>query len=136
MVAKHAKVQLTPEIQEGLWSPEGPYSQARTEIETRILNDQISRTLYYVYVQINPTTVELLKKHKAQVKDKEILKLLEEARPAEAEGQGYVWWASERLEDQPELAEQAHIKAVELTIKLHNQVMSLLGLESKQPEAN
>ena len=61
-------MKLTPKQIDGLWGETGPYSQANLIIQTRILDDRISRVFLVVEADINPLTYELIKKHQAQSK--------------------------------------------------------------------
>lgn len=72
-----------------LWNPEGPYSEAKIIMNTRILDDSISRVTVEIDGNINPTTFKVVKKHKKHFKDDAIvLELLENAR-YEGKGWGY-----------------------------------------------
>ncbi len=60
------KKKLTKKQIEMLWSGDGkgPYSQANLIKQTRILDDKVSRIFLIVEVEINPTTFELVEKHR------------------------------------------------------------------------
>ncbi len=47
-----------------LWGEEGPYSEAKLVLNTRILDDHISRVMVEVQGHINPTTFRLVKKYR------------------------------------------------------------------------
>lgn len=63
-----------------LWGETGPYSQVNLIIQTRILDNRISRVFLVVEADINPLTYELVKKYRAQfADDPQILPLLDHA---------------------------------------------------------
>lgn len=64
---RHMK--LTQQQQDMLWGEDGPYSQIHLIIETRILDNQITRTFVLVEVDINPFTFRYLRKHKSLFAD-------------------------------------------------------------------
>lgn len=66
-------IQLKKEQREMLWWSEGPYSEARLTFETRILDDEVSRTFINVEVSINPTTYDICKQHMKRFADNPIL---------------------------------------------------------------
>ena len=69
---------LTQKQKDRLWGVNGPYSQANLIIQTRILDDKVSRIFLSVEAEINPLTFELLEKHRAQfIDDQKILQLLD-----------------------------------------------------------
>ena len=47
---------------EMLWNENGPYSEAKIVINTRILDDRVSRVTVEVEGHINPTTFKIVKK--------------------------------------------------------------------------
>lgn len=47
-------MKLTKKDTDKLWGEEGPYSEARLIVETRILDDRVSRIFLVVEVSINP----------------------------------------------------------------------------------
>ena len=55
---------LTHQEIEMLWGEEGPYSEAKLVLNTRILDDHISRVMVEVQGHINPTTFRLVKKYR------------------------------------------------------------------------
>lgn len=56
-----------------LWGEEGPYSEARSLIEHRILDDSVSRIFLRVEVNINPFTFKAVKKHRKEFIDDEMV---------------------------------------------------------------
>jgi len=59
-----------------LWGEDGPYSEADLSIQTRILDDRVSRVFINVEVKINPFTFEFIKKHRDKFKDNQIIQQL------------------------------------------------------------
>lgn len=71
---------LSVEDREMLWNDEGPYSEAKIIINTRILDDSVSRVTIEVEGNINPTTFKIIEKHKDLfANDPIILQLLKTA---------------------------------------------------------
>ena len=63
------------------WGETGPYSEAKMILNTRILDDGISRVTVEIDGNINPTTFKIVKKNKKVfAKDPVIIDLLESAR--------------------------------------------------------
>lgn len=88
-IAAKRKLLLSNEQKGKIWGESGPYSEVYFIIETRILDDTISRVFLKVEVSINPLTFELVKKHKEQFKsDKRIQDILEYAQYRD-EAHGY-----------------------------------------------
>lgn len=84
-------MKLTKKQQEELWGEIGPYSQLNLKIQTRILDDSVSRVFVIVETEINPFTFELVKKNKSKFKgDKIILQSLLDNADYEGEQYGYV----------------------------------------------
>ncbi len=122
-------MKLTPKQIDKLWGETGPYSQANLIIQTRILDDRISRVFLIVEADINPLTYELVKKHWAQFAgDPKILQLLDHA---DYRGQefGYVVMAFEaEYKNESVMREvQERLKyTIETLIKMHKFVMDLI----------
>lgn len=122
-------MKLTKEIKDKLWGETGPYSQSKLILETRILDDRVSRVFAVVECEINPLTYEIIKQNKDHFKkDKKITDLIDHS---EFRGQsfGYVSMAFEHELTGPDVWEKAH-KHLEYTketiIKMHKFVMNLL----------
>ena len=122
-------MQLTQQQIDQLWGETGPYSQANLTIQTRILDDKISRVFLVVEVDINPLTYEFIENHRSQFSDDpKILQLLDHS---EYRGQhfGYVTSAFEaEYTDESVMREaQERLKyATETLIKMHKFVMDLI----------
>ena len=122
-------MKLTAEQIDKLWGETGPYSQANLIIQTRILDDRISRTFLVIEADINPLTYELVRKNREQfVDDPKILQLLDHAEYRGKEF-GYVTSAFE-AEYKSEIVmreAQERLKyTVETLIKIHKFVMYLI----------
>ncbi|MBI2038204.1 MAG: hypothetical protein HYT15_04790 [Candidatus Magasanikbacteria bacterium] len=84
-------MKLTNKQREELWGEIGPYSQLNLKIETRILDDSVSRVFVIVESEINPFTFEFVKKNRDKFTgDKIILKSLLDNGIYEGETYGYV----------------------------------------------
>jgi len=80
---------LSLQEQDMFWGETGPYSEAKMILNTRILDDGISRVTVEIDGNINPTTFKIVKKNKKVfAKDPVIIDLLESAR-YEGTGWGY-----------------------------------------------
>jgi len=55
---------LTAKQTAELWGEDGPYSEARSIIEHRILDDSVSRIFLRIEVNINPFTYKIVKKNR------------------------------------------------------------------------
>lgn len=112
-----------------LWGETGPYSQANLIIQTRILDDSVSRVFLVVEADINPLTYELINEHRFQFADDlKILRLLDHA---EYRGQdfGYVVSAFEAEYKNESVMREAQERlkyTVETLIKMHKFVMNLI----------
>lgn len=105
-----------------LWGDGGPYSQVQIDREIRILDDSVSREKYYIYANINPATIEVLKKSKDAIRNERILKVLDEAEYANKK-EGYIWHVSGgEVEDLKELDYLAKM-ATDTIIEMHKLVM-------------
>ncbi len=122
-------MKLTPKQRDKLWGKTGPYSQANLIIQTRILDDSISRVFLVVEADINPLTYELVKKHRGKfIDDPKILQLIDYA---EYRGQefGYVvssFEAEYRNESVMREAQERLKYTIETLIKMHKFAMDLI----------
>ena len=119
-------MKLTPRQADRLWGETGPYSHANLIIQTRILDDRVSRIFLIVEAEINPFTFELIKKHKARFSDDlKITQLLEHAEYRSPDF-GYVVSAFEEeyVNDDVMRKAREHLKYVtEILITMHKFVM-------------
>src|SRR3989338_7748386 len=80
-----------------LWGEDGPYSEAKLVLNTRILDDHVSRVMVEVEANINPTTFRIIKKNKQRfVSDPVVTQLLETAK---YDGKSYGYHASAGVEE-------------------------------------
>lgn len=125
-------MKLTQKQRDQLWGEQGPYSEARLSIETRILDDRISRIFVVVEVSINPLTYEIIDKNIKQFADDEMITQL--ITHAENCGQnfGYVsmaFIAEYRDESVMKKAQKVLEYSKSTIIKMHKFVMDLLDLK-------
>ncbi len=116
-------------ISDRLWGEDGPYSEVKLIIETRILDERISRTFVIVEVSINPYTFELIRKHKTLFySDKMIQQLLEHSE-YRGQSDGYVSMAfsEEYGPDVLEKAQQSVEYCKNTIVKMHQFVMKQLN---------
>jgi len=117
-----------------LWGVDGPYSEANIKIQTRILDDSVSRIMVEVEANINPLTFRITKAaRKTFVDDEPLQQLLDHARYM-GKNQGYVVSSYCREYTDEGVMEEAKIclKYTEETIiKMHKYAMDLLGIQSK-----
>lgn len=125
-------MKITKKQRDKLWGETGPYSQANLTIQTRILDDKISRVFLVVEADINPLTYEIVKQNRSQFKnDIMIQQLLDHA---EYRGQqfGYVVSAFEEEFTDKSVWSEAQ-QRLEYTkdnlIKMHKFVMDLLDIK-------
>ncbi len=72
---------LTDKQTAELWGEDGPYSEARFIIEHRILDDSVSRIFLRVEVNVNPFTYKIIKKHRKEfINDEMVQKLLDNSK--------------------------------------------------------
>lgn len=115
-----------------LWGEDGPYSEAKLVLNTRILDDHISRVFVEVGASINPTTFRIIKKNKSHfASDPVITQLLETAR-YDGKHNGYlVSSGEEEWSEDPKVMERAQERlryTKEAIIRMHEFVMEYLEL--------
>ena len=122
-------MKLTQKQIDNLWGESGPYSQANLIIQTRILDDSISRTFLVVEAEINPLTCELIKKHRAKfIDDQKVLQLINHIEYRGPEF-GYVvssFEAEYKNESVMHEAQERLKYTIETIIKMHKFVMNLI----------
>lgn len=115
-----------------MWGDDGPYSQANLIVQTRILDDRVSRVFVEVEVEINPLTYEIIKQNIKQFKnDPSITQLIAHS---DFRGQDYGYVSSAfsceyRDESVMKEAKNALDYSKKAIIKMHKYVMDLLGIE-------
>lgn len=116
-----------------LWGESGPYSEAKIVIESRILDDSVSRVMIGVRGNINPTTFKIVKENlDAFEKDQIVLDLVKSAVYRGKEyGYEIAGMPFEYDKDDRELIayidmQLAHIEAA--IIRMHKFVMDYIGI--------
>lgn len=114
-----------------LWG-EGPYSEVSLNIQTRILDDSVSRIFLEVEVCVNPYTFELVKKYRKLFTDDPMIQDILDHSDYRGQSFGYVS-CSFSEEYKKDLLEEAnlHLKYSESTvIKMHKFVLKYLSEET------
>ena len=97
-IVKFIKImKLSQTEKEMLWNEEGPYSEAKIVINTRILDESVSRIMVEVEGFINPTTFRIVKKQKKYFLDDPVV--LELLSSAKYEGKAYGYHVSAGVEE-------------------------------------
>jgi len=120
---------LSQKNKESLWGEDGPYSEVKMSVQTRILDDEISIVFLEVETYINPYTFELVKKFRELFRDDQIIQDLLDHSEFRGIEYGYVACAYSE-EFKPEKLEIAniHLKYAEDTIiKMHKFVLKILN---------
>jgi len=127
-------MKLTKKDREMLWGESGPYSEAKIVINTRILDDSVSRVMIEVEGNINPTTFKIVKKNIGKFANDEIILQLIESAIYRGEEYGYQIATSYEEFTDNEVMKKARkeldrVKAA--IIKMHRFVMDYLGIENE-----
>jgi len=119
---------------EMLWGEVGPYSEAKISINTRILDDRVSRIMLEVEGFINPTTFRVIKKNQDKFLDDPMLCQLLETAVYRGKGFGYhISAGTEEFHDNRAMG-RARIRLDymrETIIKMHKFVMKYYGIEER-----
>ncbi len=124
-------MQLTQQQRDELWGEDGPYSQASIIIQTRILDDRVSRVFVEVEADINPLTYKIIAQNRDQFRDDEMIQQLLDHIDYRGQKFGYVIGAfsCEYTDESVMLAaEQALAYTKATIIKMHKFVIDLLDL--------
>jgi len=121
-------MKLTKKQKDMLWGETGPYSQANLTKQVRILDDEISRVFLVVEVEINPTTFEIVEKHRNDDEFKNDIKIQQLLDYSDFRGPnfGYVSMAfeGEYVDSGVAFNAEASLKyAQDSIIKMHKFVM-------------
>ena len=110
-------MELSQKQREELWGDGGPYSEIRMCVETRILDDSVSRIFVVVEANINPTTYKIIKKNRDEFQDDEIIQQLLDHADYRGRKQGYVTCAFKRqlTDDDVMTQAQAHVEYTKQT---------------------
>ena len=110
-----------------LWGENGPYSQVQLIIETRILDEQVTRVFANVETDVNPFTFRYIKKNRDKFADDQKIQQLLDHSDYRGQDFGYVSLAySEQLDLQGSSlagAQFAVERCKETIIKMHRFVM-------------
>ncbi|MBI4990695.1 hypothetical protein HZB96_01220 [Candidatus Gottesmanbacteria bacterium] len=126
-------MKLTKKDTDKLWGEEGPYSEARLIVETRILDDRVSRVFLVVEVSINPFTYEFIKKNRKLFSNDPLIQQLIDHSNYRGQSFGYVSCAFQREFIDEKIMEEAksNLEYCKKTIiKMHKFVMSLIKKKS------
>lgn len=125
-------MKLSKQQQSDLWGERGPYSEAKIKIETRILDDSVSRVMVEVEANINPLTFKIVKSaRKVFSNDMHLQQLLDHAKYM-GKNYGYVVSAfcmEYTDESVMEEAERRMKYVKETIIKMHEYTMDLLDIK-------
>jgi hypothetical protein len=123
---------LTESERDMLWGETGPYSEAKIVIETRILDDRISRVMIEVRGNINPTTFRIVKNNWDEFQGDEIIKGLIGSAKYRGKKYGYeISTGAIEYDGDKELMKDAKNKlkyTEEALIRMHKFAMEYLGL--------
>lgn len=119
-------LKLTQKQQDQIWGVDCPYSEARLIIETRILDDSVSRIFINVEVAINPLTYRLIKKHRREFRDDIMIQRFLDDADYRGQAHGYVScsFRQQHTDDSVLSAAQENLNyAKKAVIKMHKFVM-------------
>lgn len=114
-----------------LWGDGGPYSEIHLTIETRIIDDSVSRLFVNIDLHINPYTFSFIRKHRKDFPDDPDIQSLIDHAEYRGEHFGYVSCAFHHQfsgEDVLRAAQERERQCRELIIKLHKAVMKHLKM--------
>lgn len=126
-------MKLTKKDTDKLWGEEGPYSEAQLIIETRILDDRVSRIFVLVEIHINPFTFEMIHKNRELFANDPLIQQLLDHSEFRGQAFGYVSCAFQEEYTDSEVMEKAkqNLEYCKKTIiKMHKFVMILLKEKS------
>lgn len=129
-------MKLTQKQRDKLWGGDGPYSEAWLIIESRILDDYVSRVFIMVEVHINPFTYELIKLHRNLFADDIIIQQLLDHSEFRGQPHGYITCAfqNEYTDEDVMKDAQEHLRYAKATIiKMHKFVLDKIHSD---PEKN
>ena len=122
-------MRLTRKQKDKLWGEEGPYSEAWLIVETRILDNSVSRIFVSVEVHINPFTYENIKQNRDQFADDPMIQQLLDHSEFRGQPHGYVSSAfqDEYKDENVMLEAKEHLEFAKSTIiKMHKFVLEIL----------
>lgn len=125
-------MKLSAKQQFELWNDEGPYSEAYIKIQTRILDDSVSRIMLEVEANINPLTFKIIKAARKAFPDDEMLTQLLDHTKYMGKNLGYVVCAfsAEYIDESVMKEAKKRLKYLEGTIiRMHEYTMDLLNIK-------
>jgi hypothetical protein len=128
-------MKLSQTQQEELWGEGGPYSQVRIVIETRILDDRVSREFVEVEADINPLTFKTIEQNRKRFKDDMAIQQLLQYADYRGQDFGYVVSAFSREYTDKNVMQEARAAAETAKttlIKMHRFVMELLEIDADE----
>ena len=125
-------MKITKKQRDKLWGETGPYSQANLILQTRILDDKISRVFLVVEEDMNPLTYEIVKQNRSEFKDDIMIQQLLDHAEYRGQQFGYVVSAFEEEFIGKDVWNEAQ-RRLEYTkdnlIRMHKFVMDLLDIK-------
>ena len=115
----------------GLWGDGCPYSQVRVEREIRIMGNSITREMFYVFANINPTTIQVLQRGRKKITDPAVLKIVDEAKYRGPQD-GYVYWPTDRLQNNIDEANKLGLETAKVIESMHALIIEWLGLNEEK----
>ena len=125
-------MEISERQKDELWGESGPYSQANLTIETRILDDRVSRVFLVVEVEINPLTYKVVKKHRGEFEDDMMIQQLLDHSEYRGQEFRYVscsFQAEYRDENVMEEAKKSLEYSKKTIIKMHKFIIDWLNNE-------
>ncbi len=122
-------MKLTQKQRDKLWGEVGPYSEAWLIVESRILDDSVSRVFVMVEAHINPFTYELIKQNRDLFANDPMVQQLLDHSDFRGQSYGYVSSAFQDEYTDEDVMEEAkkHLTYAKSTvIKMHKFVLGSL----------
>lgn len=122
-------MKLTPIDHAKLWGEDGPYSEVHLIIETRILDDAVSRIFLVVEVNINPFTYEIIKKHRKLFQNDPLIQEFLDYAEFRGQAFGYVSCAFSDEYQNEEVMKNANEKVEyckATIIKMHKYILGII----------
>ncbi|SRR5258706_4833588 len=122
-------MKLTRKKRDELWGEDGPYSEAWLIVETRILDESVSRIFLNVEVHINPFTYKFIMQHREKFVDDPMIQQLLDHSEFRDQSHGYITSAflDEYTDDRVMEDAQRHLEYAKSTIiKMHKFVLNAI----------
>ena len=127
---KFKMIKLSTKDRRRLWGEVGPYSEAKLIVNTRILDDEVSRVFLEIELYINPYTFELVKKNRKEFKNDPLLQSILNDSEYRGLPDGYVSCVfTEHYVDEKVMEEaKKYLEcAKEVIIKMHKFTLTFLN---------